>query len=717
MPASPRLRRLLSLLAVAALGGCSSGTEPPAATSIQISSSQGSGDVALASIGQTIQLTAKVFDQHGDSMPGVAVSWSTGGASVATVSTSGLVTAVSNGTAQITVSAGASVAKSINATVAQVAATLTKTAGDAQTGQVATALATQVQVQAKDALGTPVPNVAVTWSITGGGGTIAGGNADANGFAVATWTPGNTVGAASARASVGSLNANFTATLTPGPAAAITVVAGNNQTAAAGTAVGIAPKARVADQFGNIRSGHTVTWTVTAGGGSVQASAGNAATSTTDANGDASVVTWTLGAAAGANSLQASAAAGVTTTFSATGASAGAPTAIAVYVGNNQTALAAYPTNVRPAVRVTDINNLPVSGQQVVFTPSGSGSVTGGTATTNANGVAQVGSWTPATAAGAATLTAAATGTALQTTFNGSAASPAYDIVIQNVGPAFNPAVQAAFDSAVAMWQRIIYGDQSPVAINTTNACGIGATISQTVDDIIILARFDSIDGPGNILGQAGACSIRVSNGLPIYGAMVFDTADVDALGSSLNAVILHEMGHVLGFSSGIWNSQSGITTPITCAQLVTAPGLDSHFDCTQAGAQNYAKAVFDSIGGTSYTGGAKVPLENCVTGVPASCGAGTLYSHWRESTFYNELMTGYLNSGAPSNPLSVLTIALMQDIGYQVNYAAAQTYTRTFTAPAVARGRLLDLSGDELRTDILVVDDHTGRVVRVIRR
>jgi len=717
MQALTRTRRHLLVLAAAAFGACSSGTEPPTATSIQITSSQGSNGVTLASLGQTIQLTANVLDQHGASMPGVSVTWSSNGASIASVSATGLVTAVANGTAQITASAGGSATKSVDATVAQSVATLTKTGGDAQTGQVATALANPVMVLAKDALGSPIANLAVTWSVTTGGGTIAGGNTDASGVAQAAWTPGNTAGSASATAHAGSINAIFTATLSPGPASQVTIVTGNSQTAAVNTAVGINPKVRVADQFGNVRTGHTVTWTVTAGGGSVQASAGNAATSTTDANGDATVVSWTVGASVGANSLQASAAAGVTTSFSATGATAGAPTAIAMYVGNNQTALATFPTNIRPAVRVTDINNLPVSGQQVVFTPSAGGSVTGGTVNTDANGIAQVGSWTPGSTAGAATLVAAATGTGLQTTVNGSAANATYHIDVRNIGPAFSPAVQAAFDAAAAHWEQIIYSDQSDVPISTTNACGLGATIQETVDDIIILARFDSIDGPLNILGQAGWCSIRGSNGLPIYGAMVFDTADVAFLGASLNSVILHEMGHVLGFTTTIFNSQSGITNAIACAQLISAPGLDSHFDCTQAGAQNFAGAAFDSIGGTSYTGGAKVPLENCVTGVPASCGAGTLYSHWRESTFYNELLTGYLNTGAPTNPLSILTIAAMQDIGYQVNYGAAEAYTRTFTAPAVTHGRVLDLSNDELRTDISVVDDRTGRVLRVIRR
>jgi len=710
--------RFATLLAVA-VAACSSGTEPPTPTSVLVRTATGATSATLTAVGQTVSLTARVLDQNGDSMVGQTVTWSTGAGAVATVSASGTVTAVTNGTAQIAATAGAATG-SFTATVAQAASALQKQSGDAQTGPVAIALGTSLVVRVVDALGVAIPNAAVTWAVATGGGSVTGGNADAAGLATAAWTPGNTVGNASARATAGSVSATFTATLTAGPAAQVTIVAGNNQTGAVGTQVAVKPKARVADQFGNIRVGHTVTWTA-GGGGSVVASAGSSTTSTTDAAGDATVLSWTMSASTGANSLQASAAAGVTVTFAATAATAGAPTAMAVFVGDNQTALATFATNIRPAVRVTDANNLPVNGQQVVFTPSAGGSVTSGTVTTNVNGIAQVGSWTPGTSAGAATLAAAATGTAFNATFNGTAANAAYDIDVRNIGPAFSPAVATAFANAEALWEQIIYGDQSDVNLtgpfSTNNACGLGATINEVVDDIIILARFDSIDGPGQILGQAGACSIRVSNGLSIYGQMRFDTADVASLGANLNAVILHEMGHVLGFTTGIFNSQAGITNQIVCAQLVSAPGLDSHFNCTHAGAANFTRAMFDSIGGTTYTGGNKVPLENCVAGVPASCGAGTLYSHWRENTFFNELMTGYLNSGAPSNPLSVLTITAFQDIGYQVNYGAAQPYTRTFTAPAAMRGAVVDLGNDEYRGEITVVDERTGRVVRVIRR
>ena len=62
---------------------------------------------------------------------------------------------------------------------------------------------------------------------------------------------------------------------------------------------------------------------------------------------------------------------------------------------------------------VTDTNNNPVSGVSVSFAvTAGGGSTTGGSATTDASGIATVGGWTLGTGAGANTLTATATGLA-----------------------------------------------------------------------------------------------------------------------------------------------------------------------------------------------------------------------------------------------------------------------------------------------------------------
>lgn len=81
----------------------------------------------LTAIGRTVRLSADVRDQIGRPMPDAAVVWSSGDTAVATVDTSGLATAVANGSATVTaLAAGASgeVSGSASIVVSQTAATV-----------------------------------------------------------------------------------------------------------------------------------------------------------------------------------------------------------------------------------------------------------------------------------------------------------------------------------------------------------------------------------------------------------------------------------------------------------------------------------------------------------------------------------------------------------------------------------------------------------------
>jgi parallel beta-helix repeat protein len=82
---------------------------PVASVSVSLSS-------ASLTVGQTTQATATALDASGQALEGRTVSWSSNSASVATVSSSGLVTAVGAGTAAIT-AAIEGVTKSANVTV------------------------------------------------------------------------------------------------------------------------------------------------------------------------------------------------------------------------------------------------------------------------------------------------------------------------------------------------------------------------------------------------------------------------------------------------------------------------------------------------------------------------------------------------------------------------------------------------------------------------
>jgi hypothetical protein len=405
------------------------------------------------------------------------------------------------------------------------------------------------------------------------------------------------------------------------------------------------------------------------------------------------------------------------------------------YLGNAQVGLAGWAVNVRPAVKATDSLGNALAGASVTFAiTGGGGSGTGLSTTTGANGMAQVGSWTLGASAGLNTMTATVTATGLPTAqyaFVDTGVAAQYTIQLQYYGN-YKPtaAESAAFNYAVSRWQQMVYrhvGAPQTVT-DAANSCSAGEpAVNQTITDLLIFASFDSIDGPGKTLAESSPCFVRTSGpgaGLTVVGVMKFDTADVGTLitHGALNAVVLHEMGHVLGFGT-LWSlSQTGFPT-VNCLQLrSTPPGtlLDTYFSCQ--GGSAYAVAAFDSVGGTSYTGsgqtvagGHVVPVENCANSpyTYPTCGQGTVNGHWRTTVFGNELMVGFL----PSSPaLSKVTVASLQDLGYTVNYAAADAYSHVFAAPPVEGGGRLFL-GDDIHHGPLYGIDPSGRISLVRKR
>ena len=101
------------LLSLSSCGGSESPTEtgdPPTAFATTLTISPTSA--ALSSLGATEQLTPTVLDQDGVAITGASVAWSSNVSGVAAVSSSGLVTANSDGTATITATSGTAIGSS-----------------------------------------------------------------------------------------------------------------------------------------------------------------------------------------------------------------------------------------------------------------------------------------------------------------------------------------------------------------------------------------------------------------------------------------------------------------------------------------------------------------------------------------------------------------------------------------------------------------------------
>ncbi|MBK9690146.1 MAG: hypothetical protein IPO73_00345 [Gemmatimonadetes bacterium] len=342
---------------------------------------------------------------------------STGGGSTASFTNLGISGTVGARTLLFTTSGLGSDTSTAIVVAAGTPAVITASSSTAQNGTVRRTVGTPPAVLVEDAAGNPVSGVTVTFAVTGGGGSLNGATQVTGAGGVATvggWTLGSLVGAqtVSATASGGGISGNpvsFTATAAAATATDLALSAGNGQSATVGTAVAVAPAVLVSDAFGNPVAGVTVTFAIGSGGGSL-----TGASAVSNASGIATVGSWTLGNLAGVNTLTASAAGlgGSPVGFTAT-ATAGAAATITKQGGDNQVRTVNGAVPVAPFVRVTDGSGNPVAGVAVTFAvASGGGSLTGASATTNASGIATVGSWTLGTAAGSNTLTATAAGLA-----------------------------------------------------------------------------------------------------------------------------------------------------------------------------------------------------------------------------------------------------------------------------------------------------------------
>lgn len=541
-----------------------------------------------------------------------------------------------------------------------------------------------------DQKGKAMGAAAVTWesnspsvSVMGLGGDSASVTAASNGTASVTARSGSAAGAVEVRVAQVPVQAQ--------------TVGGDGQAGAVGLLLGSALRVKLVDRLGVGVPGQTVTFTVQTGGGTL-----HSATAVTDADGIATN-SWTLGPAVGTHTVS------VTfpgTTLSPVTFSAQAvgrvPGVLSVLAGGNQAAMMGAPLPVAPSVVARSETGTPLAGITVNFAvTSGGGRVASTSAVTGPNGVASPGTWTLGPTADGNTLTATAPGltgppVVLRGTgcFGGN--GQAYEITLC-ITTTMTASQRAAFTTSAARWATLVRGDLPDIATSIPeDACGTGTpSMSHDFDDLVIFAAVTDIDGPGAVLGQAGPCFIR-TGALPLIGMMQFDAADLVTLENTnqLGSVILHEMGHVLGIGT-IWNSKGLLQNRSSPSNL-----LDTFY----SGANGIVG--FDAVGGLTYTGGNKVPVEN--TG-----GAGTMNGHWRESVLKNELMTGYINPGP--NPLSVLTVRSLMDLGYTVDPSRSDAFFVALTAraPGAEPGlRMLD----DLYTGPLYTVERGGRFSRVPR-
>jgi hypothetical protein len=215
------------------------------------------------------------------------------------------------------------------------------------------------------------------------------------------------------------------------------------------------------------------------------------------------------------------------------------------------------------------------------------------------------------------------------------------------------PALQTAVSTAAARWTRALSKNLGDFPINLpANTCFHGQpAINETHHNLLLFISVADIDGLHGALALTSVCRLSDRDTLPILSSTIFDRADLDSMDASgtLQGVVLHEMGHALGFEPGTYVTKG-----------LSGGGASDPFFSGATARSEFAKH------GAWYTG-VTVPLEN-------ARGNGPLDPHWRVSVFGDELMISFVGRGLKS-PLSSITLGFFQDIGYNVDFSVADPY------------------------------------------
>lgn len=603
------------------------------------------------------------------------------------------------------------------ATSLDVPANLAIHAGDGQRATTGMPVPDSLQVRVTGTTGDPLAGVPVSFDVAEGGGSVGLSTAATDSAGIASpgvWTLGDP-GPQRLRAAVNGLEPVLFRAFALGIPAEIEVVAGADQEAEVGSAVPVNPQVLVTDSAGTPLQEIVVSF-VTERDATLTGEV-----TKTDTLGRAAVGSWTLGTTAGEYWIEASVEGeGIRNNPARVVARAlpGPAADIAIVEGDDQSSEVNLPVPVNPMVQVLDAYGNGVPGAQVSFAARDGSSATPSRRDTGAEGFAAVDSWvlgsTPNVSYRLTAEAAEGDDTVGPVTFTATATPAVYDIVVVHAdSSALSEGQLAAFREAEEFWEEAIGGNlpRGRVRKSSLERCLDLADIDldipgdRLVDDLLIYADVREVDGRGGIFAGAGPCQVRKETLLPIVGVMFFDIEDLDEMeeeqdGEHLDGTILHEMAHVMGFGI-IWDTLGLLEDPVDPDD--PTGDEDTHFTGDEA------LAAFDSIGGDDYDEGEPVPVQNLG-------GRGVVNGHWRESVFETELMTPYLDGGV-ANPLSIVTIASFQDVGYEeVDLDLADDFELPESSPDPTPRAFhpVRLGADILRIP-LAVADRDGRVLRYL--
>ena len=171
-------------------------------------------------------------------------------------------------------------------------------------------------------------------------------------------------------------------------------------------------------------------------------------------------------------------------------------------------------------------------------------------------------------------------------------------------------------------------------------------------------------DAPSNLASGTPLVSTSNGNLFLVGGEATLNTVRFELFNRDpnyLRSVMLHEFAHTLGFGT-IWE-------PLTFPTLNQTIGRSLVNRTTQTyNGNTYAGFAYGELLGQVGRGIA-VPIDE-------------VYAHWSESVFKQELMTPFAEPNGTVMPVSALTLSALRDLGWRVNYGAAQAYGLATIAP-----------------------------------
>ena len=200
-----RSPQVLALLLASSCGGgdgTTTGT-PPVITPASITITPPAAPIVFGALGRTRTLAVVVMGSNGLPISSPTVTWTSANTGVATVSAAGVVTAVTNGTSNLTATTGSLVSTPVVITVAQVMASVVVSSASGVVDTLRTATRTrQYAAVAKDSTGNTVTGPTFTWSSNNTAVATVG-------AATGLVTAGSTFGTASITATSGAFNGSF----------------------------------------------------------------------------------------------------------------------------------------------------------------------------------------------------------------------------------------------------------------------------------------------------------------------------------------------------------------------------------------------------------------------------------------------------------------------------------------------------------------------------